>query len=397
MKLHHVLLSSVLLAIVFLASGVSSALAQSQYPPEVPDSKARTEFLALRMQDQYNPATDQKKVLDYANYELARWTESSSVNKIPSLRRGVETTLKSLASKQQLHDAFAKELLEQATLRAKDQARKYHPAVRVNATLMISRIYAVENTSSSTPAEPLPDAIKQLVELIGLEGVGDAVKVAALVGLEHQASLGIPDELKPGVLATMGRVLVSSCPQQRSPGGHAWMQMIACRVIAEMKPRASQPMLNVLSGLVVDSKIPMHTRCESARTIGELAAGEQGLDLGPATSALGMLARDACTLERLGANQAKFDAERIRYRLQCALAGMMGPDPAGLVITSDGSIIAGVKALMPAQADAGLFTGMAAAIKRVIDVLDSRSATDPDKQAAVKDLEGKLLQVYPRQ
>ena len=67
-------------------------------------------------------------------------------------------------------------------------AGPYHPAVQVNAMLMIGELNSVEQ-----PPTPLPEALDAMIAAVQDTKLSDAVRVAALVGIErHVAPRALP-------------------------------------------------------------------------------------------------------------------------------------------------------------------------------------------------------------
>ncbi len=69
--------------------------------------------------------------------------------------------------------------------------KNYHPAARVNATLLLALLDdAPENPSTKTPPTPSASALKPLVQLYSTDTLPDGVRAAALFGITRHVSLG---------------------------------------------------------------------------------------------------------------------------------------------------------------------------------------------------------------
>ena len=59
-------------------------------------------------------------------------------------------------------------------------AGPFHPAVQVNAMLMIGELNSVEH-----PPTPSPEALRLLIAAVGNTNLSDAVRAAAMVGIQR--------------------------------------------------------------------------------------------------------------------------------------------------------------------------------------------------------------------
>lgn len=111
----------------------------------------------------------------------------------------------------------------------------YHPAARINALIILSRLdRQLANTSTRSPPIPLREALPILMAQYENENNVDGVRAAALHGLHRQVSFGFP-QIAPADRAKIGQMmsdlLEASPPQSRSELAHAYLQRFAVDIL----------------------------------------------------------------------------------------------------------------------------------------------------------------------
>ncbi|MEM9586498.1 MAG: hypothetical protein AAGA03_04390 [Planctomycetota bacterium] len=170
---------------------------------------------------------------------------------------------------------------------AKSEGRNFHPAARINAILAISQFN--EGVANGAPV-PMRSALPLLVSLYENEKSPDAVRAAALSGIERHSKWNftrIDNATKTQILAAMNALLDQPVPEGRSPDAHAYLQRKAVNVIGSLGPQ-QDPVLGVR--LVSISTEP--TRSDlialySAAKVGQVATGMQGKLPAPVPDVLG--------------------------------------------------------------------------------------------------------------
>ncbi len=185
---------------------------------------------------------------------------------------------------------------------------EYHPAVRYNAMMTLGELNVQElQPGSRERLQPYPPALKAILDAIkGSDS--DAVRVAALLGLQRHASLGISDaQVREGQIVPMLLDLAKSPPPAgRSPEGHAWLRALAINILATLhavgpngrpvSPNAE--VVKTLVGIVADKDAPAMTRCAAARALGTFDyKGFNALTPTQIAAAIGQMALELCSAE----------------------------------------------------------------------------------------------------
>ena len=113
----------------------------------------------------------------------------------------------------------------------------YHPAARINATMMLALINdAPEDTSTRKPPVPATDAFLPLVQLYTNASSPDAVKAVALQGIARHVSLGAvkSPQMRAGVVKLMRELVSSESPAARSATAHGFMQRYAVDILSTL-------------------------------------------------------------------------------------------------------------------------------------------------------------------
>lgn len=218
-------------------------------------------------------------------------TDEASLQELPKRReRFLANYLQRKDVRQEPHD----ELL-QITRRAMlgIATGNYHPAVRLNAILILGELNAEEPVltgSQKRPPRPLPAALGDLVRLYRDANLPDSLRAAAMVGILRHASLDgqrredermelairyaiIDDMLKlidqkepPQVVLKPG-----APPGQRSIEGHQWMRRRAIEILGALRDGgADDNVTKKLLTIINDKSEPLLTRCTAAEAFGQL-------------------------------------------------------------------------------------------------------------------------------
>ncbi|MDE0866844.1 MAG: hypothetical protein OSA98_23955, partial [Rubripirellula sp.] len=111
----------------------------------------------------------------------------------------------------------------------------YNTPARINAALMLGRLDSrPANASLRQPPVPHLEALPALIELYSDENNTDGLRVAALMGLHRQVTLGfpqIPAASKTNLQSMMTALLDSDAPPQRKRKVHAYLQRYAVDIL----------------------------------------------------------------------------------------------------------------------------------------------------------------------
>jgi hypothetical protein len=253
-----------------------------------------------------------KKILDewYMSYFLKSFTSPENRGKLPEMRN----TLLNKDLRPAKQAAAITHLRAQVLGFMKGYAQNsgtfnFHPVVRYNAMLVIGDLNVVEygarypNNQKAMVPEPLPEALDLLVSEYQSPTQIDAVRVAALVGLDRHVKLDlgrpaerrIPGPKKKVIYDEMIALLNSAPPATRSPEGHTWMQRRAVDIIAAMGTVGAYPEANAaLEKIVADKDAPISLRCTASEALAHWTPSNNKVDVSAVSKNLGLIAVKAC-------------------------------------------------------------------------------------------------------
>ncbi|MEO8494366.1 MAG: hypothetical protein ABI614_04805, partial [Planctomycetota bacterium] len=234
----------------------------------------------------------------------------------------------------------------------------FHPAVRYNAMLVIGDLNAVEygsrypNDQKAMVPEPLAEALDVLIAEYKSPTQIDAVRVAALVGIDRHVKLdlgvpkerNIPGSKKKAIVDEMIALLNSAPPAGRTAEGHTWMQRRAIDILAALGMVGAYPEANAaLEKIVADNAAPISLRCTASEALAQWAPNsQQKVDAGTVSKNLGLIAIKACKdeLDRIAAleRQAK-EMKQLRELIKKAspvASGQFGSATGGAGTGMDG-------------------------------------------------------------
>jgi len=287
-----------------------------------------------------NPAEQQQFIDYYTKDFFPRWTLPESRGRQPYRPPPASTTdfIRDLnrdlklaaapaaqAGQRQVYDYLSEITLENMSRMAK--GKLYHPATRLNATLMIGELN-------------VPEAIPALLKLAADTQQSDVVRVAAMVGLVRHANpdihpgdaVGISEPAtiqlsEPATVQAVTAAMVAIAGERAGDldkvDGVNWLRGRAAEVLGLLGSTGnSGSAVKALGAMVHDAKLPIPQRCLAAYALGQLNYGGVTLAAGPYLDALGGLARDALTARQKGS----LSGPRLKGSLQDVLAGVRGSD-----------------------------------------------------------------------
>jgi len=231
----------------------------------------------------------------YKQFALPRWTVPEQYGSLPAFRRDLRRDF--LNGKA---GAPYDRLLELSfNYLRRISARGFHPAVRYNAILMLGDLNVQEfPPGSKSIVQPYPPAQQTLLQAVK-DTDSDAVRVAALVGLQRHASLGnLNPQIRDGQLIPILLELAKSPPpKDRSPEGHAWLRAMAIDTLAALRvPGPDGSVVLAMVAIVGDKDTPLLARLAAARALGSLdLKGFNALTPSQLAVPLGNLAVEVCT------------------------------------------------------------------------------------------------------
>ncbi len=197
-------------------------------------------------------------------FYVAEFTLPSNVNLLPKKRYDLKNKLKT-ASNAPIEDAHKRMRTLVRTGMMRQCGPEYHPYVRVNSMLVLAELNEKESPSNNQDP-PVPDleTVKFMIKAAEDPNQLDAVKAAALMGIDRNARLGIADER---VAADVLKLAL----EMAKPGNHEWLRRRGVMLIAAqglIGKNAEAP--KALQQLMSNSKEPLALRCAAARAFGSL-------------------------------------------------------------------------------------------------------------------------------
>jgi hypothetical protein len=312
-----------------------------------------------------------KAVLDsyYGQFLFPQMTQTANLPKLVDARQNFRTrTMRNPFMVEAVHTHMNDLILKTMARISHDNG--YHPAVRVNAMLMIADLNSKEPAAGGASSTGTPLA-KALTERGGLlDSAGDttlhpAVRAVAMLGVQRHADAGIAAGTQAAVQARMLAVLKEKATTPEASPGVSWVKARAANVLGTLAPAGGAAAPD-LAAVLTDASSPVDLRCAAAKALGAqkgLAAG--AIKLPEVVAALGNLHLDACReeIDRAAVEQDTVAARQVHFR-SSAVQAALGDGKAG-----------GIAALVPAgDAQKALVDGI---VKNVAETL----ALVPDENA----------------
>jgi len=299
------------------ASSVASAQRYDQINPKLtaPQARALRPTLAAILSRNSALSDEDKATLNnyYLGYKFPAMTITSpdALAQLATEREGLIRELnqvKSTSARAYLLDRTLKQMM---TIAANADGN-YHPAVRYNATLVISELDQdpAQGGAGSRAPTVWPEATKTLLAIASttkLTAAPPPVKVAALVGLARHARFGIDEQyMQPTTDAMLAVVTAEDRPKHIAKDVYHWMKCQAASVLAAQHAAGlSDAVSAALLGLIADEGMSLDDRCYCASLLVEtmFSGGSGAVDYNAYQTVLGGLAKAVLTAEAKKANE----------------------------------------------------------------------------------------------
>ena len=151
--------------------------------------------------------------------------------------------------------------------------RNYHPAVRLNATLLLGSLDAKYSDNVNNPPTPYLAATQTLLKIVELAADNDPrvtppMLAAALIGLERQAqfcedlSPQVKNEFKQTLLRIVNQPELS---KEMDSDVQFWLKRVAASALAELsKTSSDNQIVTDLISLISAPDMPLEDRCQVA-------------------------------------------------------------------------------------------------------------------------------------
>jgi hypothetical protein len=276
---------------------------------QVEMQQALSKVAGILRQTTNPPATDLKTLDDYfAGYYFPMMTspDPTQLGKLADVRKALFARFINVTKSQGGRDHLVNISLKNAQ---QQSIANYHPAVRYNAVLILGQLD--QAVAAGQPSKPIPSATKSLIVLMQRDEVNSipitqAVKIAALVGLERHARLGADPQLAQQItdvaLAVANR---KEPPAETSAEVNNWMRTLAAQVlISQHAAGVTAPVNDVLVNLIGSAELGLDDRCRIAELlVPGMYSAAQGVDPEGMALALGKLAKAVLAEERKKAQE----------------------------------------------------------------------------------------------
>lgn len=267
----------------------------------------------------------QKNTFDefYRNYFLPRWTQAKNIGSLPALRKEMRIShLGRRSSNTMAHDHLNGLVLD---FMKKLATGPYHPTVQLNAMYLIGELNSVEQPAPV----PLPEALEVLIGAVESAKLPDAIRVAAMVGIQRHVSLGGQSaEVRKTLNANLLKLATGELPEGLAAPGREWILGQAIETLGMLGSVSEDGVVaKQMIKTVANPNLSFSTRTIAAESLGNLIyAGDTGISPVEATAVLGQFAIDACTEElRLAREHNQPPSRRrLKQRLGAVLKALSG-------------------------------------------------------------------------
>lgn len=294
-----------LLALLSVTSpSLSRSFGQDDEPRrKPPSSKERSKFQGIIKTGKLGK-DDEQFFDEYLQYFIDNVVEPETFDaKLPQARTELKKIfLRDLCKPpaKELHDR-ANQMVLDACLKAIEDAEKA-PAVRLNCAIMIGELDSPEAYVGGPPAVPWSAANAELLKIVADAKQHLAVRIGALIGLDHELTVGLPADVQAKLADTLAAALKN--PAEDIPEGQRigqfWLRFKAADLLETLGEKGVAVDKGViaatLASLAADEKIEVWMRCHAAGGLGRVEARDlSGLDVAPTVQMLAVLAMTSLT------------------------------------------------------------------------------------------------------
>jgi hypothetical protein len=211
----------------------------------------------------------------FASYQLPRLTQCKEIYSQGGIQRVVKDLRSYFKYEGITRGGPVRERLNAIVLRDGQKVAQgnYHPAARYNAMLLIAELNTDEGDEAAKgQATPLPAALPVLVATVSDGKQIEAVKAAALIGIDRHVRAGAVGNSGPQITAAMVALVNQKTPPSgTSSEGHDWLRGQAASVLGALRSvGAKNEVVTALEGVVADTNAAQSLRARAARALGNL-------------------------------------------------------------------------------------------------------------------------------
>ena len=259
----------------------------------------------------------------YYTYRVAEFTWASNRKQLHALRDRLKKQDLQQATGT-AYDALNAFLLERMEAIASNE--NFHPAVRLNAVLLLGNLDRTKPDFSGRGFVPLPEALAPLLSKARTDKatpVDDTLLVAALVGIRRHAAAErkvIGAKERTQIVETMLALVNAEKPAQRGADIDSWIRRRAAEVLSAMGmpgiDAGGTEVVRALQAMSANQKLSITSRCAAAEAIGhlDLARVSKDVDSKKWLRPLSLLSRDVMQ-EETSAGPVIFYLESVQTAL----------------------------------------------------------------------------------
>jgi hypothetical protein len=320
----------------------------------------------------------------YEKFFLAQWTDPKNVTNLPRLLKDMRTShLGKKAAASDVHDHLNKLVLD---FMKKVALGPYHPASQINAMLMIGNLNAVEQQPSTPTPTPLPEALTVMTEAATDAKVADAVRVAALVGIQRHVAAKIADqEVRKKLTGSLLEIAKDDLPDGAQRAGREWLLAQALETLGNLgSPGEGNAVFKAMGKAMADQKLRFSTRCIAAEAMGRLNyANAAGINAVQTAAAVGQFALDTCgdVSQLLKDGDPPVSRRRLKQGVSSALLAIVGDGDAEHK---------GIISLAKEPEQQEYVAGLQKALTKATEFLDDKKNDDEKLDDPLEKLQGEL-------
>lgn len=227
----------------------------------------------------FNSPDDENKARAYFRFRAAEFTWPERLKDLPRKRKEIgiicRTCFSANGQDRNIHLWLNNELLTNFRAIATNAGdRKYHPAARYNAMLVIGDLNQVEPDVSGRGAEPWPKALETLTATVNDDTQLEAVRIAAMDGLRRHAELGKAPDVRRQLAPLLSGIAKTRKPSGKlQPAALCWMRRRAVQGLTAMAlqgaPEANRlECVNAVRDVLEDDSLSLLARADAAQALG---------------------------------------------------------------------------------------------------------------------------------
>lgn len=267
-----------------------------EYEVTAPSRQDTSKFGKMATAGKFGNKEEQRFFEGYLQYYVQRLTWKETIDsKFPDKRTDLKKILRNLGKTagNELHDRANQLTLDACRKVAEDPDQE--SALRYNCVLMIGDLDNPESAIGRL-AVPWTKATDELLAFLSNPKQDLAVRLPAVIALDHQVSLGLPADARTKLADVLAKVLKDPVADvaEGQQVGQNWLRWSSAKLMESLAEKGAavdkSVMAAALVALAADEKVPVWMRCEAAAGLGKIEARElSALEIQPTVQMLAEL------------------------------------------------------------------------------------------------------------